>query len=154
MYRDLLQSGRRCAKRGDVVTGRSGEVVTFIDQSDEQGEKRSSTSAETQTQTQTQKHSLKESQSTTQETLLSLSTRPLKAPHTSAGLYSGIREEMQTYEVEGVFVHRVTRSLADILDEMHAPSHVDFLSLDTEGMWCVAPLEVHFKPGIDFHPLH
>ena len=55
------------------------------------------------------------------------------APASAEGLYSGIGQQLDTYSIVGTRTKRVTRTLAELLDEVHAPQNVDFLSLDTEG---------------------
>ena len=103
-YAKLVTSKRTCIKRGDVVSGRSGEIVKFMDQADDQGKNNERTEG-----------------------------GALNAPASVEGLYSGILDNMTTYNVGGSVTKHVTRTLSELLDESHAPTHVDFLSLDTEG---------------------
>ena len=111
-YKGLLQSGRRCIKRSDVVSGRQGEVITFVDQA--------------------QAGSLAPPSLQATTTHANMETRS-HAPSSTEGLYSGILKHMDAYSVQGNFVTKITRTLAELLEESHAPTHVDFLSLDTEG---------------------
>ena len=105
-YKQLSTSGRKCIKRGDVVNGRNGDVVEFMDQADD-----------TITNNNTDYGDV----------------GGIRAPSSPEGLYSGILANMSTYNVHGRLSRRVTRTLADILMESKAPRHIDFLSLDTEG---------------------
>ena len=105
-YARLLRSGRRCAKRGDVISGESGAIVEFVDQSD-QGAGADAGAAAT------------------------MNAGRMEAPSSAEGLYSGILATLDAYSVVGSRQKRVTRTLAELLDEHHAPQNVDFLSLDT-----------------------
>ena len=97
-YAQLVKSNRTCIKRGDAVSGRSGDIVDFLDQ-----------------------------------VLADPNSKVITAPPSAEGLYSGIAASMSTHRVAGAMTKKVTRTLAEILDESRFPNHIDFLSLDTEG---------------------
>ena len=108
-YARLVRSGRTCVKRGDAVSGRAGDVVDFVDQAQAGG---------------THEPADRDPASR---------LPAMTAPPSAEGLYSGIAAAMSTYRVAGAVTRKVTRTLAEILDESGFPLHVDFLSLDTEG---------------------
>jgi hypothetical protein len=111
-YAQLVMSNRTCVKRGEAVSGRSGDIVNFLDQTlaDPTSDVREPAGREPAGRLD-----------------------PVTAPPSAEGLYSGITSWMSTYRVAGAATKKVTRTLADILDESSFPKHVDFLSLDTEG---------------------
>jgi len=108
-YARLLRSGRSCAKRGDVISGESGAIVEFVDQSDQGAGADAGAAA----------------------TMPTMHAGRMEAPSSAEGLYSGILATLDAYSVVGSRQKRVTRTLAELLDEHHAPQNVDFLSLDT-----------------------
>ena len=119
-YLDLLKSGRRCVKRSDVVSGKTAEHVSFLDQARSKSTLASPSPPPPPTPLL---------ESTTQTT----TSTKARAPDSKEGLYSGIINYMDAYSVQGVVVTKATRTLSEVLDESNAPMHIDFLSLDTEG---------------------
>ena len=111
-YVRLLRSGRTCAKRGDVISGESGAIVEFVDQSDQGAGAGADVDADA-------------------DAAAAVNAGRMEAPSSSEGLYSGILATLDAYSVVGSRQKRVTRTLAELLDEHHAPQNVDFLSLDT-----------------------